>query len=254
MKKLLSIFVVCSLILLGGDYINNQSVSYGASTDAIVTPIDEMNAELEKIYFPGWTTETVNVRSGPGTDYDILDVYLFNTEIEYTEFNKDWVEIKYGDDIAYISKYYISDSERTYIEYDVPSNSGFKSYMSYECITSTSSPQYKLQHTSAYTGNYGIRQVDGRYCAAVGSYFTSEIGTLFDLILENGTVIPCILADQKADKDTDAQHIVTTHNGCLSEFVVDANALVSSARQMGDISYCDSSWNSPVKSVRVYIY
>ena len=51
----------------------------------------------------------------------------------------------------------------------VPSNNSFKAYMSYTAITNTSSPQYKLQQ-QAYTGNYGIRMVDDRYCIAVGSY------------------------------------------------------------------------------------
>ena len=88
--------------------------------------------------------------------------------------------------------------------------------MSYKCITSTSSPQYKLQKNKAYTGKYGIRQVDGRYCVAIGSHFTSKIGILFDLILENGIVIPCILSDQKADEDTDSRNIVTKDNDCLS--------------------------------------
>lgn len=140
----------------------------------------------------------------------------------------------------------------SYKDFDAPNNSGFKSYMSYKCITSKSSPQYKLQNERAYTGEYGIRQVDGRFCVALGSYFTTEIGTYFDLILENGTVIPCILADQKADKDTDSQNIITNHNGCLSEFVVDLSVLHSMSKRMGDVSYCNDSWNSPVKIIRVY--
>lgn len=144
------------------------------------------------------------------------------------------------------------EPEPTYVEYAVPKNKGFKSYMSYKCITSKSSPQYILQRDRAYTGTYGIRQVDGRYCVAVGSYFTKEIGTLIDLVLENGTVIPCIVSDQKADIDTDSQNIMTTHNGCVSEFVVDTKVLVRMAKRMGDISYCDASWNSPVKTIRVY--
>ena len=146
-----------------------------------------------------------------------------------------------------------SDQQKSYIDYSAPWTSGFKSYMSYDCITAVGSSQYKLQNNDAYTGDYGIRQVDGRYCVAIGSYFTSEIGTLFDLVLKNGTVIPCILADQKADEDTDAQNIITVHNGCMTEFVVDIDYLHPTARRMGDISYCNEDWNSPVDYVRVYI-
>ena len=206
----------------------------------------------KKVYTTGWTTTSVNVRKGPSIDSDILETYSFNKKIRYAKHSKEWVEIKFKGKTAYMSKKYISKKKRTYREYDVPRTSGFKSYMSYKCITSTSSPQYKLQKDKAYTGKYGIRQVDGRFCVAIGSHFTSKIGTLFDLVLVNGTVIPCILSDQKSDKDTDSQNIITEHNGCLSEFIVNTNVLTKSAKQQGDISYCNKKWNSPVKSIRVY--
>lgn len=208
--------------------------------------------KLKKRYSTGWTTTSVNVRKGPSTNTDILDTYTFNEKVKYVEYNDEWVEIKYNNSTAYMCKKYISKHEIAYREFDVSYNSGFKSYMDYKCITSTGSKQYKLQHSVAYTGNYGIRQINGRYCVAIGSHFTTEMGTLFDLVLENGTVIPCILADAKADKDTDSNNIITAHNGCLSEFVVDTGSLYYKARQMGDISYCNESWNSPVEKIRVY--
>lgn len=135
--------------------------------------------------------------------------------------------------------------------YTVPKNSGFKSYMHYEAITNTNSKQYKLQKEYAYTGNYGIRMVNGRYCIALGSHFTTKIGQYVDLILENGTVIPCVLADGKADKHTDEQNIVTIHNGCVAEFVV-SSSLEPKAKKRGDVSYCDEAWESPVAEVVVY--
>lgn len=138
-----------------------------------------------------------------------------------------------------------------YEDFYAPYNSGFKSFMSYKTITNEDSKQYRMQHTEAYTGNYGIRQVNGRYCVAIGSYYTSQIGQSFDLYLENGEVIPCILGDQKADAHTDSQNIITTANGCMSEFIVDYNNLNPKAKQMGDISYCDN-WNSPIEKIRIY--
>ena len=227
-------------------------VTTGSAIEVMPVEKKEQIVEEKKKYTTGWTTTSVNVRKGPSTDSDILETYSFNKKVSYTNYNKKWVEIKYKGEIAYIAKRYISKTKRKYVEYSVPRTSGFKSYMSYKCITSVSSPQYKLQHTRAYTGKYGIRQVDGRYCVAIGSYFTSNIGTKFDLVLKNGTVIPCILSDQKADKDTDSRNIVTEHNGCLSEFIIDPSALKSSAKRQGDISYCTDEWKSPVESIRVY--
>lgn len=200
----------------------------------------------------GWTKTSVNVRREPNVVSDILETYSFNKKIKYIKHDDEWVKIKFKGENAYICKKYISKKKCTYRDYVVPNTSGFKSYMSYKCITSTSSPQYKLQRQKAVTGKYGIRQINGRYCVAIGSHFTKRVGTLFDLILKNGTIIPCILSDQKSDKDTDSQNIVTRHNGCLSEFIIDPNALKHEANKMGDISYCNEKWNSPVKKIRVY--
>lgn len=212
------------------------------------------NEVVEKKYITGWTTTSVNVRKTPSTDSHILKTYLLNKKVEYVKYNEKWVEIKYNKTKAYICKDYISNKKLNYVEYDVPKTTGFKSYMAYQCITSPSSPQYTLQKNRAYTGKYGIRQVDGRYCVAIGSHFTTKIGTLFDLILENGTIIPCILADQKADEDTDSNNIVTNHNGCMSEFIIDLTSLKHSAKRDGDISSCTKKWNSPVKTIRIYKY
>lgn len=139
-----------------------------------------------------------------------------------------------------------------YNDFNVPSNSGFKSFMSYKTITSKSSKQYILQSRYAYTGNYGIRQVNGRYCIAIGTFSNATIGTYVDLILENNSVIPCIIGDFKAETHTDSSNIITTHNGCVSEFIVDKSVLNRTAKQMGDISYCEQNWRSPVVTIRIY--
>lgn len=146
----------------------------------------------------------------------------------------------------------IVDYENFYKEYQVPSNRGFKSYMSYKAITSKSSPQYKLQNQYAHTGEFGIRQVNERFCIAIGTFSSARVGTYVDLILENGTVIPCIVGDFKADIHTDSSNIVTTHNGCVSEFLVDKSVLHSTAKKMGNVSYCKEEWKSPVKTIKVY--
>lgn len=138
-----------------------------------------------------------------------------------------------------------------YESYEVPKN-GIKSYMGYKAITMKSSPQYKLQHNEAYTGDYGIRMVEERYCVAVGTHFGMSIGDKFDLVLENGTIIPCILADIKANKDTDANNIITEHDGSAAEFVVDTKALVKRCKRSGDISKACDEWDSRIEEVRVY--
>lgn len=133
----------------------------------------------------------------------------------------------------------------------VPPENGFKSYMSYRAITNTASDQYKLQQI-AETGNYGIRTVEGRYCVALGTYYSTKIGTKFDLIMENGHTIHCVLADSKADIHTDSTNRMSS-NGCISEFVVDMNSLDGTCRKMGDMSYAPSGGlQGRVSEIRVY--
>ena len=135
-------------------------------------------------------------------------------------------------------------------EHFVPNNNGFKSYMSYKAITNKNSKQYELQQR-AYTGNYGIRMVDDRYCVVLGSFFQKEIGTYFDLVLENGTIIKCILSDVKSSAHTNEDNI-TSLNGCISEFIIDSEYLIKDAKTSGDISNCNENWNSPVVKINFY--
>ena len=196
--------------------------------------------------------DNLNVREEPNTDSEILDVISFNKKIKYSNYDKNWLRIKYHNKIAYVYKKYISKKKLEYKDYSVPDYSGFKSWMDYHKITMNGSEQKILQENYAYSGKYGIRQINGRYCVAIGSYFTTEIGQYFDLILKNGEVIPCILADRKDDGDTDSDNIFTSKNGCATEFVIDNDALHYLASGNGDISDCCEEWNSPVKTIRIY--
>ncbi len=127
---------------------------------------------------------------------------------------------------------------------------GFKSYMSYKMLTDRSSAQYQLQ-LNAYTGNYGIRMINGRYMVAIGSYFGLEIGDEFDIILENGTVIPAIMGDLKDNKDTDSNNVYTVATNCCTEFIVDTSSYeFKQYKNMGDVSYACEEWNSKVVAIQ----
>lgn len=214
----------------------------------------------ETVYTKG---NNVNLRAIDNKENVVNHVQNANTELKRVTRLDSLSVVKTSDNQTYyISNDYISTEKQITADLpntektssgvkSAPKTSGVKSYMPYKAITSTGSPQYKLQQ-QAYTGTHGIRQVDGRYCVALGSFYTSKIGQKFDLVLENGTVIPCILADQKADKDTDRNNQITSHNGCMSEFVVDSQALDRNAKRMGDISYCEQTWKSPVKQIILY--
>ena len=200
-----------------------------------------------------YTKTQLNVREKPNTDSKILETLNFNKKIKVKKYNKKWmILIKDGKEYGYVSKKYLSKKPIDNETYYIPEYSGYKSFMEYSKITDTSSPQYLLQEEYAYTGDYGIRMINGRFCVAIGFAFNPKIGQYFDLILENGTVIPCIISDEKKISDTDEDNIFTTANGCCTEFVVDTNCLHDKASVMGDISYCDENWMSPVEKIIIY--
>ena len=217
---------------------------------------DINNPELSRSYnmnyfIDGYTTANVNVRKEPSMDSEILEVFPFNKYVQFFTSDDEWVSINYclSNEVitAYIKAEYVSIEECPYTSYLTPNNI-IKSYMDYGCIKTWK--QHDLQQI-AYTGQYGIRQVNGRYCIAVGSAFTTEIGTYIDLVLENGEIIPCILAECKDDGDTDINNIIT-HDGSLAEFVVDTDFLSKTVKYTGDISNATENWKSKIIEVRVY--
>lgn len=218
------------------------------------------NTSINKLYC-GWVLgDCVNVRGKPDIKSSVIAKLYFNEKIWFSNYNEDWICVLFEDDnIGYVNRKYISENEPVYQAYVAPYTNGNKTYMpymiykngKYKSIFSTSSNQYKLQQY-CHTGKYGIRQYENRFCVALGSAFGLSIGQYFDLILENGEIIQCIMADQKADIHTDTSNTITVHSGCMSEFIVDKAYLNSTAKRMGDISYCTDAWKSRVVEVKVY--
>lgn len=69
----------------------------------------EDTVTTEKIgYISG---EYVNVRSGAGTSYSIVEVLELNTQITIIQEQGSWYKVKFGNDTGYISKDYVSDSK-----------------------------------------------------------------------------------------------------------------------------------------------
>lgn len=157
-------------------------------------------------------------------------------------------------DTGYIDINGLMNEKEQYTEKNIPfypTYHGQKTYMDYRKITATNTLEYQLQNTVAYTADDGIRMINNRYCIAIGTGFGTRIGQYVDLILENGTRIPCVTGDTKADADTDEDNIFTVFSGCCSEFIVETEKLNNIA-QSGDISNAHEEWKSPVASIVIY--
>ncbi len=96
-------------------------------------------------------------------------------------------------------------------------------YMGYNKITAKSSPQYSLQRESLTTTDIstGVRTFDGRYMIAVGSAYADHIGQYLDLVFEDGTILPCITGDFKANIHTDPSNRFHSVDGSVAEFIID---------------------------------
>lgn len=136
------------------------------------------------------------------------------------------------------------------------SDTKIKSFESYK-LFNHNSKQYQLQQY-CYTDDRGLRylEYDGirYYCCAVGSAVSVEIGQLGYLILDDGSVVNIVVSDVKDDKDTDSRNLITMHNLCCSEFVVDVGMLDRDWKRMGCVFYeCGNVREIGIYDAGVYI-
>lgn len=96
-------------------------------------------------------------------------------------------------------------------------------YMDYKKITSKVSRQWAVvnsedAHSDPTTG---LRMVGNRYCIAIGQGYGMCAGDKVDVVLSDGSYIPCILGDMKAVLDTDEfmQYHLSDHD--VVEMIVD---------------------------------
>lgn len=132
----------------------------------------------------------------------------------------------------------------------VPDQNGFFSYMDADCITSVGTDQHEMKSKYRLDSS-GIWTYDGRWCIAVGSYYTTKVGQYIDIVLKNGTTITGILADCKADKDTDPTRRQNA-NGSIVEFVVNESNLSSEVKKHGSCAYAYPQWQSEVDHIDIY--
>ena len=149
----------------------------------------------------------------------------------------------------------IEEYLKKYTDYPVPDNKPFKSYMDAETIKDKSSKQYAMKSTFLLDYNTGIYMVGNRYACALGSFYSTDIGTEFDIVLESGEVIPCVLADVKDDEHTDSLNQYTVANGSIVEFIVHTSTLIPNISNRwgntGDVSKIDG-FEGEIAYIRIY--
>ena len=223
--------------------------SYNVNT-LNTTSKEEKKMSVEDFAFAnkGYIRPTIlNIRRAPSVESEIIGTYLFNQEVRYSDYDDNWAIVNSNGNLGFIHKSFINSNKSSYVSKEVVIDER-KSYMDYKKITHKNSPQYVLQ-SKAKTKS-GMRTVNSRYCIALGSYYTTNVGQYVDVVLDNGEVLECIVGDCKADKDT--VNGKQGRDGGTVEFIVSTSDLSPEVRSSGDCSMKASSWNSKVKEIRIY--
>lgn len=137
-----------------------------------------------------------------------------------------------------------------------------KPYTAYTCYNMERSAQYQLQkiaETDERTGIRVVRDAEGqkRYCIALGTAWAGgtqkDIGRCVEIVMQNGAVLHCVLADVKKVEDTiDSACMYGLTNNDLIEFIVSTKALPATAKTSGDCSYCGDEFSG--EAVRIVVY
>lgn len=94
-------------------------------------------------------------------------------------------------------------------------------YMGWQCITSTTSTQYKLREQAGMNfDNEGFGIIDGRYVVACTTTY-GTVGDYISVTQQNGNVLKCIIGDIKNQSDAGANKWGHQGGKCVIEFVVD---------------------------------
>lgn len=103
---ILCLFVSCTAALSNSDNSENSNTQNTEAT--IETTYEETEPSLTL-----YTTTSLNVRNGPGTEYAIIETLAIGTPVVIVQTSGDWAEIEHSQSPAYVSLSYLSDSLET---------------------------------------------------------------------------------------------------------------------------------------------
>ena len=145
------------------------------------------------------------------------------------------------------------------LQLDVPENTDVHLYMDYGMITNTESNQYKFEKF-CFTDPNGLRcylDENGNvyYLVALAEYYGTEIGSTYEVILDNGSTFNIILGDCKAPADTSNKYgrscwnfIRQTTCTNVIEFIVDTDTLPYKVTNWGTVTAIDY-FNGNIESI-----
>lgn len=130
----------------------------------------------------------------------------------------------------------------TYESMSVPNiNSSFKTWMNYR-LCAKGSAQRNFSDKWGWLDDQGFMRCNGErdfgvnqdyYLIALGSYYGRTIGTKYRITTSTGNVFYAVLAEFKADKDTNSTHQYCPGNNDIVEFLVYPPSLNKDVKRAG---------------------
>ena len=120
------------------------------------------------------------------------------------------------------------------------------SYMGWQCITDTSSNQYKLRTEAGMNfDEQGFGKIGDRYVVATTTTF-GNVGDYIDVVQEDGTVIKCIIGDIKSQGDANCNKWGHSNGVDVVEFVVDKSSWYGSSNSVVKFH---PEWNKNIDTI-----
>ena len=123
-------------------------------------------------------------------------------------------------------------------------------YMGWQCITATSSTQYKLRTAAGMNfDSEGFAKIGDRYVVATTTTF-GNVGDFIDVYQEDGTIIKCVIGDIKNQNDAGCNQWGHNNGRCVIEFVVDKDKWYGSSMHANPgTSSCHPEWNQNIVKI-----
>lgn len=133
-------------------------------------------------------------------------------------------------------------------ERHVPDNVGkCHPYMAWQLISDPTTEQFQLRMEAESYDEHDFGKIDNRYAVAVKPYY-GKIGDYLDVIQEDGTIIPCIVAEYKGNEnvDIDGEMAIYYHKDKdVVEFIVNQNAWYGADPERHVLDY-HPEWNQNI--------
>lgn len=244
---------------------NNFEILSNGKEDYFYSSFQVLNTNGEDIY-KDWNSLTMTQKTEFEKHKENSIKSLYDTYADSEKNNSDIGDITL-DFFVYIDKFESNlikpiVAENNSMVYTVPElKNQYFTYMPIRTITSKSSSQYRFKKYQT-TDERGYRRYGEAYCIALGTYYGTDIGTVYEITFSDNSTIKGVLTDVKSDLHTDPTHryaeaslIFDGSKGNVLEFVMDdeissLNNLSSSERERKISKIILEDFKYDVKSIK----